>query len=150
MGFLTSPRSINPMSHSQIFPQVCSTGAAEQLKCLQIGEFSKNELWPSIHSDSEITGEKEFTKLLENLFHGRHDYEVLEIRCLLSLFDMSTIVRQGHSLRSLILSDVGCIETKTMFSTTNLVDLNSIQRSCVHLKRLDIGIGLASEESVFG
>ena len=56
-----------------------------------------------------------FTDQLQTLLKGRHDFQELDIRCLLDSFDMSLIAKQGHSLRVLTILDLAGFEMEGMF-----------------------------------
>jgi hypothetical protein len=113
-----------------------------QLKRLRLGDPDD----PPTSTNKDLIDATEFTKRLENLLKDRHDYEVLDIRCLLSSFDMSIIARQGYSLRSLDIWDNGNFRSEAIFSTIKLVDLILIQRACVNLKNLYIGVNLTKHK----
>lgn len=92
---------------------------------------------------AEIYSEKEsLTRLLEALLKGRHDFQELDIRCLLSLFDMSLIAGQGQSLLVLKIFDLAGFEMEGSFPTVSLSDLRMVQRSCTRITTLHIGINV--------
>jgi hypothetical protein len=87
-----------------------------------------------------------FTEQLQTLLKGRPDFQELDIRCLLSLFDMSLIARQGQSLRVLTILDLAGFEMEGMFPTMSLSDLRILQQSCTRITKLDIGINVIGNE----
>jgi hypothetical protein len=86
-----------------------------QLKCLRLIECRLAPSAWNIDSAAKYNNANQFTKLLEKLFISRHDYEVLDIRCLLDSFDMSIIAQQGRSLRTLKLLDLTDFEPEVIF-----------------------------------
>ena len=87
-----------------------------------------------------------FTEQLQTLLKGRHDFQELDIRCLLSLFDMSLIAKQGQSLRVLAILDLAGFEMEGMFPTMSLSELRMLQQSCTRITKLDIGINVIGNE----
>ncbi|KAH8769324.1 hypothetical protein BGZ57DRAFT_1006225 [Hyaloscypha finlandica] len=89
-----------------------------------------------------------FTEQLETLLKGRNDFQELDIRCLLSLFDMSLIAKQGQSLRVLTILDLAGFEMEGIFPTMSLSDLKILQQSCTRIAKLDIGINVIGNETI--
>ena len=87
-----------------------------------------------------------FTEQLQLLLKDRHDFQELDIRCLLSLFDASLIAKQGESLRILTILDLAGFEMEGTFPTASLGDLRIIQQSCTRIAKLDIGINIIGDE----
>jgi hypothetical protein len=87
-----------------------------------------------------------FTGQLQMLLKGRHDFQELDVRCLLRLFDISLIANQGQSLRILTILDLAGFEMEGMFPTISLSDLTMVQQSCTRITKLDISVNVIGDK----
>jgi len=86
------------------------------------------------------------TRQLQKLLEGRHDFEELDIKCLLSLFDISLVARQSRSLRVLKLFDTASFEIGWLFPTVSLGSLRMLQTSCIYINTLSLGMNIIGDE----
>jgi len=115
-----------------------------QLKRLRVDD----SCWPSGWPDpvEQYSKDEALTRLLSKLLQNRCDFQELDIRCLLGLFDMSLITKQGHSMMALKLLDLAGFEGEGIFPTISLNDLKMVQHSCVRITKLDTGINIIGGE----
>jgi len=115
-----------------------------QLKRLRVGESILKKDWREPGEAKRY--QETLTHQLQILLEGRHDFEELDIKCLLSLFDISLIARQSRSLQVLKLFDTAHCEMEGPFPTVSLSSLRMLQTSCIYINSLDLGMNIIGDE----
>jgi hypothetical protein len=127
------------------FLQSVSPKTLGHLKQIRVDDTCWESPYIGTHFDRFTKG-KTFTKRFETLFQDRYDFQVLDIRCLLDIFDTSLIAQQGQSLGMLKFLDLSGFEADGFFSTISLSDFDLIQESCTRITKLDIGVNIIGGE----
>ncbi|PVH89447.1 hypothetical protein DL98DRAFT_524225 [Cadophora sp. DSE1049] len=92
--------------------------------------------------------DKACTELQQALLETKDGFEELDIRCLLDMFDMSLIAKQGQFLRKLTILDVTGFEGAGTFPTVSRDDLDMIRCYCTRINQLDIGVNMFEDEII--
>ncbi|KAG4439672.1 hypothetical protein IFR05_004869 [Cadophora sp. M221] len=129
--------------------QFLKTVPPEDLRCLKRLRVD-DTCWIQVFNataEVKFARDKLCTDLQQALLENRYDFEELDIRCVLDVFNMSLIPNQGQALRSVKLLDVVGSEGDGIFPTVSLIDLERIRDSCTLLAKLDIGVNVLGEHT---